>query len=129
MSPQIAKHLLDGKLIDIALWNPKHTAFRIYADKFVQFHGTTLLPSPSPIMDTLKFVVPDAVEWVKNTPFPGKPFTVNYHEMLLNLILMDEYAYRVETENVDYKADRESILSGAEKRYRDYTVRLQFKLS
>jgi hypothetical protein len=121
---QIRKQLACGGYVDIALWKPKHFAFRSYVERFMKKHGTTLLPTPSSIMDTIQFIIPGCCEWVRNVPFPGAPFTPEYHEMMLTLILMDEQAYSAE----NGESKQEDIYTRTKDRYIEYTVKLKMKL-
>lgn len=125
--PKDAQHLLDGKLIDLALWKPKHFKLREYAEKYTS-RGTTLLTTPSSIVDTLQFLNLDIKGFLEKTPCPGKPFTWYYHEMIAALILLDEGAYMAEQWVPDSTHDIAAIHQKAAATYMLYTNNLTAKL-
>ena len=120
---KIVQHLVDGKLIDLALWKPKHTTLREYAERYTR-RGTTLLPTPSSIVDTLQFLNLDIKGFLETTPCPAKPFTWYYHEMIAALILLDEGAYMAEQWVPDNMTTRAHIHQKAAETYMQYTTHL-----
>lgn len=125
--PKDAQHLLDGKLIDLALWKPKHFKLREYAEQYTR-RGTTLLTTPSSIVDTLQFLNLDIKGFLEKTPCPAKPFTLYYHEMIASLILLDEGAYKAEQWVPDNMDTRMEIHLKAAETYMQYTLKLSENL-